>query len=149
MTFGRNCFELSWWHGVMVIYCVWWVTVCDISVLSKPDSVDSVFCPLQDGKMNISCWQTGDGELSYRSCKFRLIWSSGWSAWSKVWHPPRTHVTFIWWTGQTLTVALPWWQHCEHYHYCHSLLLLLLLSIAIVLMSLVSRVYSTSKTFLK
>jgi len=41
--------------------------------------------------MRISCWS--------------------WLAWSKGWEPPGTHPTFIKWTGWTLAVAVPWWQH--------------------------------------
>jgi len=58
--------------------------------------------------------------MYYYVCQCRWIWGSGRLAWSIGRRPHGAHATFVKWTGWTLAVAVPWWQHHKH---CPSLLL--------------------------
>jgi len=48
--------------------------------------------------------------------QFRWIYSWSQPAWSKGRWLPGTCATFVKWTGWTLAVAVPLWQHCKHCH---------------------------------
>jgi len=60
----------------------------------------------------------GHGECSTIAVNFCRICGSCWSAWSTGRHPPSACAALIKWTGWTLAVAVPLWQHRKHCHGC-------------------------------
>jgi len=86
-------------------------------------SVDSALHSPRDSKMIVSFarWViiiNGGGGLvdADVSSLCRRTHSPSWLAWSGGWRPPGGYFAFIKWTGWTLAMALPWWQHRKYHH---------------------------------
>jgi len=140
----RNMCDIIWWWNVGCD--VWWLVV-ECWWLHLPTPIHSNLQNMQDRRCYASDYKSKLCLLisaAYLSCSFHIdqSYSCGWSSslfcstfLSFATQPPwiiRHGVdwrrsTLIKWTGWTLAMALPWWQHHKHclgyyYYRCWSAL---------------------------